>query len=82
MFALVLENSGCNWQPVAQELIFRLLNRAGGGVDGQVLVVTDMLGMTKGFSPRFPSSLCRPEYRDDRCAIGHYVADVKACDFL
>ena len=26
---------------------------AGGGVDGQVLVVTDMLGMTNGFSPRF-----------------------------
>ena len=26
---------------------------AGGGVDGQVLVVTDMLGMTNDFSPRF-----------------------------
>lgn len=26
---------------------------AGGGVDGQVLVMHDMLGINKGFSPRF-----------------------------
>ena len=26
---------------------------AGNGTDGQVLVVSDMLGMTQGFSPRF-----------------------------
>src|SRR5574344_1028868 len=53
---------------------------AGGGVDGQVLVVADMLGMTKGFSPRFLR-----RYADLNTimsdAIGHYVEDVKSCDF-
>ena len=53
---------------------------AGGNTDGQILVVTDMLGMTKGFSPRFLR-----RYADLNSvinnAIGQYVADVKACDF-
>ena len=53
---------------------------AGGGVDGQVLVVADMLGMTKGFSPKFLR-----RYADLNTvmtdAIGKYVADVKSCDF-
>ena len=66
---------------VAQELTIPVIGiGAGGGVDGQVLVVTDMLGMTKGFSPRFLR-----RYADLNTvmtdAIGHYVADVKACDF-
>ncbi len=49
---------------------------AGGGTDGQILVVGDMLGMTKGFSPRFLR-----RYADLNTvmtdAIGRYVADVK-----
>src|SRR5574344_260890 len=53
---------------------------AGGGVDGQVLVVADMLGMSKGFSPRFLR-----RYADLNTivsdAIGHYVEDVKSGDF-
>lgn len=53
---------------------------AGGGVDGQVLVIADMLGMTQGFSPRFLR-----RYADLNTvmsdAIGHYVEDVKSCDF-
>ena len=71
-----------HWQPVwLQELTIPVIGiGAGGGVDGQVLVVTDMLGMTKGFSPRFLR-----RYADLNTvmtdAIGHYVADVKACDF-
>lgn len=53
---------------------------AGNGTDGQVLVVDDMLGMTKGFSPRFLR-----RYADLNTvmtdAIGQYIMDVKSCDF-
>ncbi|MBO4801245.1 MAG: 3-methyl-2-oxobutanoate hydroxymethyltransferase [Bacteroidaceae bacterium] len=53
---------------------------AGGACDGQVLVVHDMLGMNKGFSPKFLR-----RYADLSAvitdAVGQYVTDVKACDF-
>ena len=53
---------------------------AGGKVDGQVLVMQDMLGMSKGFSPKFLR-----RYADLHTimtdAIGQYVADVKSTDF-
>ena len=53
---------------------------AGGACDGQVLVVHDMLGMNKGFSPKFLR-----RYADLSTvitdAVGQYVTDVKACDF-
>ena len=53
---------------------------AGNGTDGQILVVDDMLGMTKGFSPRFLR-----RYADLNTvmtdAIGQYVTDVKDCSF-
>lgn len=49
---------------------------AGPDTDGQVLVVTDMLGMTKGFSPKFLR-----RYADLNSimtdAIGSYITDVK-----
>ena len=53
---------------------------AGAGTDGQILVVADMLGMTKGFSPKFLR-----RYADLNTimtdAIGHYVSDVKTSSF-
>jgi 3-methyl-2-oxobutanoate hydroxymethyltransferase len=53
---------------------------AGNHCDGQILVVADMLGMTQGFSPRFLR-----RYADLNAvvteAVGHYVEDVKNCDF-
>jgi len=53
---------------------------AGGGVDGQVLVAHDMLGMTRGFKPRFLR-----HYADLNGiitdAVGRYVEDVKHGDF-
>ena len=33
-------------------------------VDGQVLVMHDMLGINQGFSPRFPTAVCRPILRN------------------
>lgn len=53
---------------------------AGGACDGQVLVIHDMLGINKGFSPRFLR-----RYADLHTvmtdAVSQYVQDVKACDF-
>ncbi len=53
---------------------------AGNGTDGQILVIDDMLGMTKGFSPRFLR-----RYADLNAimtdAIGNYITDVKSSDF-
>ena len=53
---------------------------AGGGCDGQVLVIHDMLGINKEFSPRFLR-----RYADLHTimtdAIGRYVSDVKAQEF-
>ncbi|MBR6760280.1 MAG: 3-methyl-2-oxobutanoate hydroxymethyltransferase [Alistipes sp.] len=53
---------------------------AGGKVDGQVLVIHDMLGITNDFSPRF---LRRYANLHDVMseAISHYVDDVKNEDF-
>ena len=53
---------------------------AGNGTDGQILVVDDMLGKTRGFSPRF---LRRYANLNEimTSAIGRYVEDVKNCDF-
>lgn len=53
---------------------------AGNGTDGQILVVDDMLGMSKGFNPRFLR-----RYADLHGvmtdAIGQYITDVKSMDF-
>lgn len=53
---------------------------AGGGTDGQILVVDDMLGKTQGFSPRFLRRYA-DLYTIMTSAIGRYVEDVKNCDF-
>lgn len=53
---------------------------AGSETDGQVLVVTDMLGMTQGFRPKFLRT-----YADLHTvvtdAVARYVADVKQSAF-
>ena len=53
---------------------------AGGGCDGQVLVVHDMLGMNQDFSPKFLRRYANL-YEIMTDAIGRYVADVKSRDF-
>ena len=81
-FAIVLEKiPAVLAERVANELTIPVIGiGAGGKVDGQVLVVTDMLGMTKGFTPKFLR-----RYADLSTvmtdAIGHYIEDVKNRDF-
>lgn len=53
---------------------------AGAGVDGQVLVMHDMLGITNDFSPRFLRRYLNL-YDDIKGAVGNYISDVKNRDF-
>lgn len=81
-FAVVLEKiPAILAEKVAKELTIPVIGiGAGSAVDGQVLVVHDMLGMTNGFSPRFLrryAHLCE----DITAAVGGYITDVKSGDF-
>ena len=53
---------------------------AGSGVDGQVLVLHDMLGITHEFSPRFLRRY-HNLFAEISGAVGNYVNDVKSLDF-
>ena len=53
---------------------------AGNDVDGQVLVLHDMLGMIQEFNPRFLRRYLNLSH-DITSAVQNYVADVKSKDF-
>ena len=53
---------------------------AGSRCDGQVLVINDMIGLTKGFTPRFLRQYLNL-FDEINNAVGNYVKDVKAGDF-
>jgi len=53
---------------------------AGAGCDGQVLVVHDMLGINKGFKPRFLRQYANL-YDEIGNAVSHYIRDVKSSGF-
>ena len=53
---------------------------AGGDVDGQVLVLHDMLGITEGFTPRFLRKYLNMG-EQMRGALEQYVSDVRSADF-
>lgn len=53
---------------------------AGNGVDGQVLVLHDMLGMTQEFSPRFLRRY-HNLFDEIQGAVQTYIQDVKALEF-
>ncbi|WP_410222482.1 3-methyl-2-oxobutanoate hydroxymethyltransferase [Pedobacter sp.] len=53
---------------------------AGPQCDGQVLVVNDMIGLTKGFRPRFLRQYL-DLYEGIKGAAQNYIRDVKAVDF-
>jgi 3-methyl-2-oxobutanoate hydroxymethyltransferase len=81
-FGIVLEKIPAKLAArVADELTIPIIGiGAGGQVDGQVLVIQDMLGMSQEFSPRFLR-----RYADLHTimtnAIGQYITDVKTNDF-
>ncbi len=81
-FALVLEKIPAKLaEKVAKTISIPVIGiGAGGGVDGQVLVIHDMLGMNNEFSPRFLRRYLNL-YDQMTKAIGNYVADVKSKDF-
>lgn len=81
-FAIVLEKiPAALAQKVAESISIPVIGiGAGGGVDGQVLVIHDMLGMNNEFSPRFLRRYMNL-YEGMTQAIGQYVSDVKAKDF-
>lgn len=81
-FALVLEKIPAHLaEKVAKSISIPVIGiGAGGGVDGQVLVIHDMLGMNNEFSPRFLRRYMNL-YEGMTTAISQYVDDVKSQDF-
>ncbi len=81
-FALVLEKIPATLaRRVAESISIPVIGiGAGNGCDGQVLVLQDMLGINKGFSPKFLR-----RYADLATvingAVGRYIDDVKSMDF-
>jgi 3-methyl-2-oxobutanoate hydroxymethyltransferase len=81
-FALVLEKvPAALAQKVAETISIPVIGiGAGSGVDGQVLVTHDLLGMTHEFSPRFLRRYLSL-FDEITGAIKEYVQDVKSVDF-
>ena len=81
-FALVLEKIPASLaEQTAKSIAIPVIGiGAGGGVDGQVLVTHDMLGMTHEFSPRFLRRYLNL-YESMSGAFQQYIKDVKSRDF-
>lgn len=90
--ALVLQELGCFGivlekvpaklaKEVAQSVSIPVIGiGAGNGVDGQVLVIHDMLGITHEFSPRFLRRYL-DLFEEMNGALKNYIKDVKTGDF-
>jgi 3-methyl-2-oxobutanoate hydroxymethyltransferase len=81
-FAVVLEKIPAHLGKAVAESISVPVIGIGAGkyVDGQVLVLHDMLGLTHEFKPRFLRAYL-DLYSEIKDAVHHYVSDVKAKDF-
>ena len=81
-FALVLEKVPAQLaQKVAESINIPVIGiGAGAGVDGQVLVLHDMLGMPHEFNPRFLRRYLSL-FDEITGAVQSYVSDVKSTDF-
>lgn len=82
VFALVLEKIPSSLAKRVTELIKIPTIGIGAGhyVDGQVLVIHDMLGITYEFSPRFLRRYLNL-YDEIKGAVQQYISDVKNIDF-
>ena len=81
-FAIILEKIPASLgAQVAKELTIPVIGiGAGNGVDGQVLVSHDMLGINNEFNPRFLRKYCN--LHDEMLkAFEQYIKDVRTCDF-
>lgn len=81
-FAIVLEKIPAQLGKIVAETVKIPVIGIGAGqyVDGQVLVMHDMLGITKDFSPRFLRRYLSL-YEEIKKATQNYISDVKANDF-
>ena len=81
-FAIVLEKIPSKLAAkVAKEVKIPIIGiGAGGGVDGQVLVIHDMLGINKDFSPRFLRRY-NDLFDSIKGSVEQYITDVKSKDF-
>ncbi len=81
-FAIVLEKIPAELATrVAKEISIPIIGiGAGSGVDGQVLVLHDMLGINNEFKPRFLRKYLNL-YEEIKGAISSYISDVRALDF-
>jgi len=81
-FAIVLEKIPAALASiVSQEVKIPVIGiGAGNGVDGQVLVLHDMLGINNEFHPRFLRRYLNL-YDDIKAATAKYITDVKSRDF-
>ena len=81
-FAIVLEKIPAKLAAqVASEIKIPIIGiGAGPDVDGQVLVLHDMLGITQEFSPRFLRRY-HNLYTEIKGAVENYIHDVKTSDF-
>jgi 3-methyl-2-oxobutanoate hydroxymethyltransferase len=80
-FAIVLEKIPANLSAqIAAEIKIPIIGIGAGNVDGQVLVLHDMLGITQEFSPRFLRRYCNLD-KEIGDAVTNYIKDVKSSDF-
>ena len=81
-FAIVLEKVPAKLaKKVAESVSIPIIGiGAGPDVDGQVLVLHDMIGMTHEFNPRFLRRYLNL-FEDITRAVKNYVSDVKSNDF-
>jgi len=90
--AIILEEAGCFaivlekipavvGKKIASKLRIPIIGiGAGNGVDGQVLVMHDMLGITQAFSPRFLRRYANLQETIIQ-SVGNYIKDVKDQEF-
>lgn len=80
-FAIVLEKIPAKLaSKVANELTIPVIGIGAGNVDGQVLVIHDMLGINQNFQPRFLRRYA-DLYSVMHGAVKQYISDVKSKDF-